>query len=152
MAKAIGLGIIVLLALAGVCFESAAQAPLANLEEIIAQRKAELNGRAYNVELKPRGVDPKARVKPKPEADVISFAEGKVISKKLAGLGYAASGFSVRLEDDGTLIWETMQASEKGELAFWRGDIGPDGIMRGVLSMQDARGRMSDFDFVSVGN
>lgn len=146
MKKLIVLGIIVLM-VTGVTFAEA-QTPPVKLEEIIAKKKAELNGKEYTIELKPMGTSPKAKVKV--EQDVISFSEDKVTLKNLAGLGYAPSNFSVRLEENGTLICETMQRTEKGELAFLRADIGQDGVMRGVLSKQDAKGKVSDFNFVSV--
>lgn len=116
------------------------------LEEIIAKKKAELNGKEWTIELKPMVVKGKVKA----EADVISFSEDKVVSKNLSSLGYAPTNFSVRLEEDGTVICETMQTSEKDGLAFWRGDIGPDGIMRGVLSKRDAKGNTVDFNFASV--
>lgn len=123
------------------------QKQAANAAEVIANKKTELNGTEWSIELwlmaKPKG-------KSKGEMDVISFAENKVVSKNLNALGYAASGFTVRLEEDGTVIWETMQASEKSGTAFWRGDIGPDGIMRGVLSRRDVKGNTVDSNFVSI--
>lgn len=120
--------------------------PVLKTGGVAAKKKAELNGKEWNVELRAAG----AAGKSKAEADVISFAEDKVISKNLSTQGFAASGFTVRLEEDGTVIWETMQTSEKSGTAFWRGDIGPDGIMRGVLSKRDAKGNVKDFNFVSV--
>ena len=45
-----------------------------------------------------------------------------------------------------------MQTSEKDGVAFWRGDIGPDGIMRGVLSKRDLKNNTKDFNFVSTGS
>jgi len=118
----------------------------ASLGKIIAQKKTELNGKEWNIELKPMVASGKAKV----EADVISFAEDKVTSKNSAALGHPATNFSVRLEEDGTVIWETMQVSEKDGTAFWRGDIGPDGVMRGVLSKRDIKGNVKDFNFASV--
>lgn len=156
MKKIIVLGIIVLM-VTGVAFAETkkkqtttqqqvtiTQTPTAKLEEIIAKKKAELNGTEWTVEMKPMGGKGKA------ETDVISFAEDKVSSKNLSNAGYPATNFTVRLEEDGTVIWETMQTSEKDGQAFWRGDIGPDGIMRGVLSKRDTKGNTVDFNFVSV--
>lgn len=113
------------------------------LGEIIAKKKAELNGTEWNVQMKTMGTKGKA------EMDVISFAEDKVSSKNLSALGYVPTNFTVRLEEDGTVIWETMQTSEKDGMAFWRGDI-LDGVMRGVLSKRDKKNNALDFNFVSV--
>jgi len=126
--------------------QTVSQTPTAKLEEIIAKKKAELNGKEWTVELKPMSGKGKA------ETDVISFAEDKVMSKNLTALGYSATNFTVRLEEDGTVIWETMQTSEKDGMAFWRGDIGTDGVMRGVLSKRDKKDNAYDFSFVSVSS
>jgi len=114
--------------------------------EIIAQKKQELDGKKWEIELKPMEGGAKAKV----EKDVIIFSEGKVSSQNLAKLGFSPTNFSVRLEEDGTIIWETMQTSEKAGMAFWRGDIGPDGVMRGVLSRRDTKGNIYDYNFVSI--
>ena len=149
MKKVIALGIIVLM-VTGVASaetkkkQTIAQTQTVPLEEIIAKKKAELNGTEWTVEMKPMGTKGKA------ETDVISFAEDKVSSKNLGNLGYAPTNFTVRLEEDGTVIWETMQVSEKDGTAFWRGDIAPDGIMRGVLSKRDKKDNAYDFSFVSI--
>lgn len=113
------------------------------VKEIIAKKKAELNGTAWTIEMRP--MSSKGRT----EKDVISFSQDKVMSNNLATLGYMATNFTVRLEDDGTVVWETMQTSEKDGQAFWRGDI-KDGVMRGVLSKRDKKNRAYDFNFVSV--
>ena len=126
--------------------QTVSQTPTAKLEEIIAKKKAELNGKEWTVELKPMSGKGKA------ETDVISFAEDKVMSKNLTALGYSATNFTVRLEEDGTVIWETMQTSEKDGMAFWRGDIATDGVMRGVLSKRDKKDNAYDFSFVSVSS
>ncbi len=120
--------------------------PVSPATNVVAKKKAELNGKEWNIELRPSGASGKIR----PETDVISFAEDKVVSKALSGSGFAATNFSTRLEEDGTVVWETMQVSEKAGTAFWRGDIGPDGIMRGVLSKRDAKGNIKDFNFAST--
>jgi hypothetical protein len=89
--------------------------------------------------------------KGKVEKDILNFAEDKVSSRNMEGRGFAATNFSMRiLEDDQTYTWETMQVSEKDGTAFWRGDIGSDGIMRGVVTIRDKRNRSSDYNFYSL--
>lgn len=111
--------------------------------DLAAEEKTKLEGTEWAVEMKQAGTKAKA------ETDTIIFSEGKVVSKNLQELGYAPSNFSVRIDEDGTVIWETMQSSEQDGTAFWRGDI-KDGIMRGVLSKKDKKERVSDFNFVST--
>lgn len=116
----------------------------AQAEALLAEKKAALNGTEWTVTMTPAGG--KGRV----ETDVLSFSDDKVVSKNLAARGFAASNYSVRLQDDGALTWETMQTSEKEGLAFWRGDVN-EGIMRGVLSKRDKNEATTDFSFVSTG-
>lgn len=113
--------------------------------DIASKKKAELNGTEWNITLTPMGMGGKG----KQETDVITFANDKVGSKNLEGRGYVPSGFSVRLQEDGTVIWETMQVSEKDGTVFWRGDI-KDGVMRGVLSRRDKKEKTYDYSFVSA--
>ncbi len=120
-----------------------AQAPAVPMKDVIAKKKAELNGTVWNIELRP--ISSKGKV----EKDVITFSQDKIMSNNLTTLGYAATNFTVRLENDGTVVWETMQTSEKDGQAFWRGDI-KDGVMRGVLSKRDKKNRGYDFNFASV--
>lgn len=116
----------------------------------VDKKKAELNGTEWTVTMTSAGA--MAKGKAKGSEDVITFSDGKVGSKNLKNDGFEPSNFSVRFLDDGTTVWETMQSSEKAGLAFWRGDIGPDGIMRGVLSKRDKAEKTTDFDFVSTGS
>ena len=145
--------LVVLLAICGSAFaatakkqstpEVALKREVAAAADIVSNKKAELNGTQWNITLTSMGA------KGKTETDVVVFANDKVGSKNLEGFGYEPSGFSVRLQEDGTVIWETMQVSEKDGTAFWRGDI-KDGVMRGVLSRRDKKEKTYDYSFVSA--
>ncbi len=123
----------------------AAEVSADQMAEMLAKKKAELNGTEWNIKLTPMGGG-----HGKAENDVLSFVNDKVTSKNLEQSGYVSTNFSVRLLEDGTFTWETMQTSEKEGVAFWRGDISPDGVMRGVISKRDKKDNASDFNFVSV--
>ena len=127
------------------------------LAELISQKRAELDGTQWTIELTPMlgetKTDRRGRpIAPQPaevKTDVVVFAEGKVISNGLSEAEFPPANYNVRVHEDETVTWETMHSLENGDLAFWRGDIGPDGVMRGVLSRRDAQGSVSNFDFVS---
>lgn len=115
------------------------------IQEMIAKRKVELNGTEWVINTKPMSG------KGKTEKDTISFLENKVSSKNMEARGFVATNFSMRLlEDNETYTWETMQVSEKDGTAFWRGDIGSDGVMRGVVSVRNKKNVVSDYNFYSV--
>ncbi|HNW38914.1 MAG TPA: hypothetical protein PL125_05420 [Candidatus Omnitrophota bacterium] len=117
----------------------------AKTQDMIAKRKVSLNGTQWEIEIKAMSGKAKA------DKDLISFADGKVNSRNMEAKGFEATNFSMRLLEDGeTYTWETMQVSEKTGAAFWRGDIGSDGIMRGVLSIRDKKNKVSDFNFYSL--
>ena len=117
--------------------------------DALAAKKAELNDTEWAIELKTMGVAKGS----KSEGDTLHFTDGKISSANLSKSGYNTTNFTLRmLEDNETLTWETMQTSEKDGVAFWRGDIGPDGIMRGVLSKRDLKNTTKDFNFVSTGS
>ncbi|MBI3602451.1 MAG: hypothetical protein HY209_06115 [Candidatus Omnitrophica bacterium] len=115
-------------------------------QEVLAKKKADLNNTEWAVEVKPMNGKGQA------EKDTLTFTDGKVVSKNMGQKGYSPTNYSVRLLDDETFTWETMQTSEKDGVAFWRGDIGPDGIMRGVISKRDKKNNGNDFSFLSVSS
>jgi hypothetical protein len=117
------------------------------IQDMVAKRKVELNGTQWEIEVKPMSG------KAKSEKDVVSFVDNKVSSNSMVAKGFEATNFSMRLlEDNETYTWETMQVSEKSGSAFWRGDIGSDGVMRGVLSLRDKKNKTSDFNFYSLNS
>jgi hypothetical protein len=119
----------------------------AKTQDMVAKRKVELNGTQWEIEVKPMSGKAKA------EKDVISFADNKVSSNNMVAKGFEATNFSMRLlEDNETYTWETMQVSEKAGAAFWRGDIGSDGVMRGVLTLRDKKNKTTDFNFYSLNS
>lgn len=75
-------------------------------------------------------IDKQAKV----ENDTLTFVGGKMASKELSAKGYLQSNCTITPQEDGTIVWETMQSNEKEDVVFWRGEL-KDGVMRGILSM-----------------
>jgi len=80
--------------------------------------------------------------------DEITFGGGKMSSQNLVLNGYPASNYTL-IKEDGRVIWETMQTSEKGSTGSWRGEV-ENGRMQGVLSLRARDGGSQDFSFVSM--
>jgi len=115
--------------------------------ELLAKKAADFNDTEWIVKIAP--MDGKGQS----QEDTLTFIDGKVVSKNMGEKGYSSTNFSPRLLDDGTTFsWETMQTSEKDGIASWRGDIGSDGVMRGVISKRDKKNNGSDFTIVSVSS
>ena len=141
MNKVIALSAVAVLTMAGASYAA---------EDILAAKKADLNNSEWSIELKSMAG---GKGKIKAEQDTLLFSDGKVSSGNLMKAGYNTTNYTLRmLEDNETLTWETMQTSEKDGVSFWRGDIGPDGVMRGVLSKRDLKNNTKDFNFVSTGS
>jgi hypothetical protein len=81
--------------------------------------------------------------------DTLRFTEGKVKSDRLSSEGFSATNFSVNLQGDNIIIWETMQSSENSGIAFWRGEVEGD-VMKGLLSRHLDEDTVRDYSFVST--
>ena len=82
--------------------------------------------------------------------DRLSFHRGKFVSEKLKNLYYSASNYSLIIDEDGTMVWETMQTSPHGT-ASWRGEMS-QGKMQGILSLRQYGEESQDFSFISTSH
>jgi REP element-mobilizing transposase RayT len=80
--------------------------------------------------------------------DTLNFTQGKFVSGKLNTTGYTSSNYTLTIEDNGRIVWETMQTGPEGT-ASWRGEI-EQGLMRGILSLRQEGKEPQDFSFVSI--
>ncbi|MFH1640655.1 MAG: transposase, partial [Candidatus Omnitrophota bacterium] len=85
----------------------------------------------------------------KEELDFINFEKKKFISGKFNNQGYSASNYTLTIENDKKVIWETMQTGPSGT-ASWRGEV-EEGKMRGIMSLRSNTGETQDFSFISTG-
>jgi len=114
------------------------------MRELQRQNRAKLNNSQWDVDIMLMTGGGK------PAVDKLVFRENKFSAEKYAALGFAASNYTLTVQEDSMTVWETMQTAEKGGTIFWRGEInGPMTEMRGVLSHQKADGSSEDFSFVS---
>ena len=116
----------------------------ATRNQLAAQAKNKLESRQWEVSVTSTGK------KAVTETDVFTFAEGKVTSKNLSAQGYKKSNLNVGIQDDGTIVWETMQVNaNNNDLAFFRGELSGT-TMRGVISMQPVKGEKTIFNFTNA--
>jgi hypothetical protein len=114
--------------------------------DLLEKMKARLNDTQWTVTVNSMNGQGQA------QQDTLTFIDGQMDSQNMEKVGYSASNFSVRIQPDGvTFTWETMKTSKAGTV-FWRGDIGSDGIMRGVISDHDIKNGVSNFGFVSTSS
>ena len=106
---------------------------------------ARLNGTSLDVELRSMMGLTDAAAK----QDHLEFRNGKVTSRQLSAQGFSPSRYTLARQDDGTLVWETVQTDKTGAMMHWRGEW--DGqIMQGVLT-KEVRGKPAmNFSFVGA--
>lgn len=114
-------------------------------EEALRKGEQDLNSREWVIYVRPQG-EKAAGV----ETDMLTFQNGKLTSKNLSAQGYPESNYGLSVNEDGGIIWETMQARElpnQVDLAFLRGELFNDGSMRGTISLQPHKGAKKRFAF-----
>ncbi|MFH1339065.1 MAG: hypothetical protein ABIH40_04425 [Candidatus Omnitrophota bacterium] len=113
---------------------------------LLEKKQKLLNNTEWEIELSPLSG------KGKKESDTLTFSNNQVSSKDLIRRGFSASNYTLSMQDDGNVVWETMQSSEKAGIAFWRGEIDPNvERMQGILSHRIDDKTTRDNTFVSVG-
>jgi len=118
--------------------------------QITRDAKAGIDNSTWKITLTKMTEDPNKR---KTIEDTIYFRNGKVESEYLIkNEGFTPTNFTVRLKEDNTIIWETMQTSASKGLAFWRGEIKKNRIMRGALSWHVKETLIEDYSFISEPN
>ena len=115
------------------------------LEKAEREKKAAagLNQTEWAVEMIPVSGSREAK---RPVKDTLFFEGGKVTSKRLVDSGYPGSNYTLTVEDDGAVVWETMQTKEGEGVAFWRGELRGE-EMRGILSKHPVKGDPMDLSF-----
>jgi len=83
------------------------------------------------------------------EEDVLTFSEGRVISRNLFSKGYPQVRYILNFSREGSVSWEAVQESPEAGLASWRGELKDESSMRGFLSLQAKNGSLEDFFFDS---
>jgi REP element-mobilizing transposase RayT len=108
-------------------------------------RPQDLRGTSWDVRMRPMYASEHGLT----QADQLRFDERKVASATLSAEGFAASPYTVRLEGDGVIVWETVQVGPNGQAIFWRGQRHSD-VMTGRVSRQGAAGAQEEFSFIGI--
>jgi hypothetical protein len=102
-----------------------------------------LGSKEWVVYLVPSGVSAGKRLPV--VTDVLTFKDGRVSSQHLTAMGFGSSNYTLTVQDDMS-SWETMQRTEKEDLAFWRGELRGD-LLTGVMNMHTAKGAVEEYSF-----
>ncbi len=110
------------------------EAARAELRKMILEKKGELNGTSWSIE-----INSQAKRGDLLGEDTLVFQNDKFLSERSNKIGYAATNYTLTVQEGGPTIWETMQTSKKGEVCFWRGEW-KDNVMTGIISRQLEKG------------
>ncbi|MDD5454119.1 MAG: hypothetical protein PHW62_01275 [Candidatus Ratteibacteria bacterium] len=122
----------------------AADEDMEKQKKLLGAAKIELNNMEWKIKLSPMsGTNATAY------EDTLLFVNSKFSSEKLESEKFPISNYTVSLKGEDVIIWETMQTSESGGLAFWRGEL-EGNVMRGVLSVRTDEETSMDFSFYSI--
>lgn len=128
------------------------------MKELAQKAKEKLNNTAWQIELnqmETAGADTEkkpAQKKQGPEMDTLYFENNTIKSDKLTAMGFPTTNYTVRVkgENNDVVVWETMQTSADKGIAFWRGELLENGVMRGVLSWHVDEKDKRDYTFASI--
>lgn len=121
----------------------AAEKKRLEMRKKIEEKKAELNGSSWEIEL--RSQVGKATLPPK---DTLTFQDQQFISKNLSAKGFTATNYTLTVQENGPTVWETMQTSPKGLITFWRGEW-LEGSMSGVINRRIEDDKTEEYSFTS---
>lgn len=124
--------------------ETARAKAIRKKRELIRLKKSSLNNLEWDIEI--TSLSNKGDV----SKDILIFQENKVRIQGLVGKGFLPTNYTLTVQDDGVLVWETMQTLENGQVVFMRGEITSDiKTMRGVMNYPK-RVKDNDYNFISV--
>jgi hypothetical protein len=125
--------------------DRALDAAIRNKKEAAQKKLAQLNNTEWTIEMSP------LNGKGKKELDIVTFKNNQVSVAGFTKRGFPTTNFTLSVQDDDIVVWETMQTAEKGGIAFWRGEMDMAmQSMRGVVSHHIDEKTKADYSFAST--
>ncbi len=113
-------------------------------KETLDKKRMDLDKTNWSLALVPSGKEGQKGV------DILSFKENHILSRNMAAKGFNPTNYTLTIGDDGIVVFETMQTSEKEGTVFWRGEFAQDNTaMRGVMSWVTPDQKAHDFSFTA---
>lgn len=117
---------------------------IARQRELKKEKREQLNNTEWQIELSLFDGGKK-------DTDVIIFKDNQVVFTNLSRGGFTSTNYTLTIQKDEAIVWETMQTSKKGEIAFWRGEVDSNmNKMRGILSRKIDDKTSRDYYFWST--
>lgn len=98
----------------------------------VEEKKEQFNGSQWSITVNPQQQGAKGALS---DSDVLTFQNGQFSSKNFSKLGFKPTNYTLTVPEDeaSPTVWETMQTSEEGDVAFWRGEW-KDKDVNGVIN------------------
>lgn len=125
--------------------DKAKQEAAAAKRQLEEKKRKEIANTEWQIELTP------LTGKGKKEAETVIFKDNQVGFSAYGKKGFSPTNFTLSVQEDGLVVWETMQTSEKAGIAFWRGEMPDAQTMRGIFSYHPDDKTTLDYSFVSTG-
>jgi hypothetical protein len=125
--------------------DKAKQEAISAKKQLEERKRKELANTEWQIELVPLSG------KGKKEAETIVFKDHQVSFSSYGKKGFPATNFTLSVQDDGMVVWETMQTSEKSGVMFWRGEMPDMQTLRGIFSYHPDEKTTIDYSFTSTG-
>ena len=104
------------------------KASLNKTKELIEKKRSELDNTSWGIQISTSAGEKRLN-------DLLVFKDRKFYAERLASQGFGPVDYSLTVNDDGTTIIETMQASDREGTVFWRIELLQDQIsLRGMVS------------------
>jgi hypothetical protein len=124
--------------------EKAKQEAAANRKAQEEKKRKDIANTEWQIELTP------LNGKGKKEAETVVFKDNQVSFVTYGKKGFPATNFTLTVQEDGMVIWETMQTSPKAGITFWRGEMPDMQTMRGIFSYHPDEKTTLDYSFIST--
>jgi hypothetical protein len=117
-------------------------------KEALAQKRLDLENTSWNIELISSAKEGTKSI------DVLTFKDNQLLSRNFSARGFNPTNYTLTMGDDGTIVLETMQTSEKEGTVFWRGEFGQENTgtktLRGMISHITPDQQAHDMSFSGV--
>ncbi len=111
---------------------------------IEARALEQLDAQSWTIYLTMQGAK-----KPRVETDLLTFTADSVTSQNLLAKGYTGSNISLTAQEDGTTVFETVQRTEDGSMAMWRGRLSGNKLT-GIVNMRSKEGQSDIYSFTTI--
>lgn len=116
---------------------------------LVESKRKKLNGTGWDIELV--FLESIKTGKPKKENHILIFNDNQVSLHSFIKRGFQPTNYTLSVQENGAILWETMQKSDTNGIIFLRGEIEQDlQKMQGNMNHQISDKLSQDYYFTSI--